>query len=562
MMDRNRESSLGRRARKVGEEKTNGQIPGVVFQPRTSEGMQRGIDRLVAAIRPTLGPIHRNVLIEQQSKIGRPELLDNGALIARRIIQLPDRDEDMGAMYLRQLLWAMYESVGDGTATAAVIFHTIYKEGLRYVITGGDAMRLRGCLDAAVPLMLGQLNGMAFMLEGKEQLSKLAETICYEPELARMLGEIFDIVGEFGQLDIRASQGRKMEREYIEGMYWSGGIFSRDMASQPGSTRAELEDCAILASDLEIKEPAMALHLLETAAGADIKSILLIAKGISEQAHAVLMMKSNRDKVRVVAAKVPGESSDDQREALEDLTILAGGRPLLQATGDTPYCVKARDFGFARRAWTDQYHFGIAGGKGNPRQLRQHIAALRAAFSSVDDPQHRKRVRERIGKLLGGSAVLRIGHPSPIAAQARKELAERTAEAMRGAMRGGVLPGGGISLLACRPMLLEKYRQAVDLDERAAYRILAHAVEAPMRALLENAGLEPAEALSRIEADGRGCGYDLVRHEIVDMAGAGIVDSATVVSEAVSRAVRGAALALTVDVLVHHSRPPVVYHTT
>ncbi len=546
----------------MGEEKINGRIPGVVFQPRTSEGMQRGIDRLVAAIRPTLGPIHRNVLIEQQSKVGCPELLDNGALIARRIIQLPDRDEDMGAMYLRQLLWAMHESVGDGTATAALIFHTIYKEGLRYVITGGDAMRLRGCLDAAVPLTLDQLKAMAFMLEGKEQLSRLAETICYEPELARMLGEIFDIVGEFGQLDIRPSQGRKMQREYIEGMYWNGGIFSRDMASQPGSTKAELEDCAVLASDLEIKEPAMALHLLETAAVAGIKSMLLIAKAISEQARAVLMMKCNRDKVRVVAAKTPGESGDDQREALEDLTILAGGRPLLQATGDTLHTLKVCDFGFARRAWTDQYHFGISGGKGNPRQLRQHIAALRAAFTGIDDPQRRRRIRERIGKLLGGSAVLHIGHPSPVTVQVRKELAERTAEAMRGAMRGGVLPGGGIALLACKPMLLEKCRQAENQDERAAYRILAHAVEAPIRALLENAGLEAAAVLSQIGAAGRGCGYDLVRHEVVDLAEAGIVDSATVVTEAVSRAVRGAALALTVDVLVHHSRPPVVYHTT
>ena len=546
----------------MAKEKSNRQIPGVVFQPRTYQRMQRGIDKLVAAIRPTLGPIHHNVLIEKESKVGTPELLDNGAVIARRIIQLPDRDEDMGAMYLRQLLWTLYENAGDGTATAALMFHTIYKEGLRYIVSGGNAMRLRENLEKTTPLLLNELAGMAFMLEGKDQLTRLAETICYEPELARMLGEIFDIIGEFGRLEIRADQGRTMEREYIEGMYWSGGFFSREMASKPGSGRAQLEDTAILASDLEIREPLAVLHILEIAAGANIKSLLLIAKTISEQALSILLMKPNQDKVRVVAVKAPGMSSDDHREGLEDVSILAGGHPFFQVTGEGLRGLKASDFGFARRAWADQQYFGIAGGKGDPRQLRQHITALRAAFVKSDDPQRRKRLQERIGKLLGGSAVLRIGHPSPITVQVRKELAERTAEAMRGAMRSGVLPGGGVALLACKPLLLAKYHQAEDPDERAAYRILARAVEAPIWALLENAGQEPVRIQAQIAAAGRGYGYDILQRKIVNMAEAGIVDSATVIGEALYRAIHGAALALTVDVLVHRSNPPAVYHTT
>jgi chaperonin GroEL len=206
----------------MGKEKAKRQTPGAVFQPRTYQGMQGGIDKLVAAIRPTLGPIYRNVVIEKESKVGKPEILDDAAVIARRIIQLPDRDEDMGAMYLRQLLWALHETAGDGTATAALIFHTIYKEGLKYVAAGGNAMRLRENLEKTTPLILNELEGMTFTLEGKERLAKLAEAICYEPELARMLGEIFDIVGEFGRLEIRSGQGRVMEREYLEGMYWSG----------------------------------------------------------------------------------------------------------------------------------------------------------------------------------------------------------------------------------------------------------------------------------------------------------------------------------------------------
>ena len=562
MINRNAHHSLVQRAPKVAERKRNRGTSGVVFQPRSSAGMQRGVDKIVAAIRPTLGPIHRNVLIEKQSKLGLPELLDDGAVIARRIIQLPDRDEDMGAMYLRQILWSMHESVGDGTATAALIFHTIYKEGLRFIAAGGDAMRLRGHLERGAGLILDQLQHMAFRLEGKEDLSRLAETICHEPQLACLLGEIFDIVGEFGQLDIRVGPGRRTEREYVEGMYWNGGLFSREMASSPGSTRAELEDCAILATDLEIKEPTALLHVLETANREGIKSLLLVASSVSEQALSVLLAKPNREKVRVAATKAPGEDSEGRREGLEDLSALAGGRSFLQAAGDTLQSLRACHFGFARRAWADQYHFGIAGGKGDPRRLRQHIADLRAGFAKSDVSQDRRRLRERIGRLLGGSAVLSIGHPSPISAAAQKDLAERTAEAMRGAMRGGVLSGGGIALLACKPLLLERSRGTDNEDESAAYRILASALETPARVLLENAGLEPAHILNDLALAGEGCGYDTARHRIVNMADAGIVDSAAVVAGAVSRAIRGAGLALTVDVLVHRSKPPLAYHTT
>ncbi len=546
----------------MAERKSHRESPGVVFQPRSSAAMCRGIDRLVAAIRPTLGPVHRNVLIEQQTKHGLPELLDNAAVITRRIIELPDRDEDMGAMYLRQLLWSMYESAGDGTATAALMFHAIYKEGLRFIATGGDAMRLRGQLERCASPILDRLRQMTFTLEGKAELSRLAETICHEPDLAQVLGEIFDIVGEFGQLDIRVGPGRRTEREYVEGMYWRGGLFSRDMASKPGAARAELEDCAILATDLEVSEPATMLHVLEVAAGAGIRSVLLVANSVSDRALAVLLLHPNREKVRVVAAKAPADESEERREGLEDLGILTGARLFLQATADTLNSVKAEDFGMARRAWADQTHFGIAGGKGDPRRVRQHLGVVRSAFASCDVPERRRHLQERIGRLLGGAAVLIIGHASPIAAQAQKELAEHTAEAMRGAMRGGVLPGGGTALLACQCLFPQRLAGEADEYESAARRIISHALAAPIRALLENAGLDPAMVLNELACAGEGCGYDTVRHRIVNMAQAGIVDSASVIAEAVSRAIRGAALALTVDVLIHRSKPPLAYHPT
>jgi len=537
--------------------KTAQQTPGVVFQPRTCQGMQRGIEKLVGAIRPTLGPLHGTVVIEKESKVGRPEMLDNGAVIARRIIQLADRDEDMGAMYLRQVLWNLHEKVGDGTATAAVIFQAIYAGGLRYRAAGGDTMRLRQYLEAAQAEIEAELDKQITHLEGKEALARLAQTICYDPPLAKMLGEIFDIIGEYGQLEIRPGRGRELEREYGEGMYWDGGVVSRAMFPAPVQRRVQMENAFILCTDLEVREAQDLAPVLEMAVRAGCENLLLVAATLSEQALALLL--TNRQKIKVVAVKAPALDVITRSEALEDLALLTGGRAFFQAAGDTLSSVSPADLGQSRRVWADMDNFGMVGGKGDPRRLRRHIAQLRAAIAGVDDPQTRKRLQIRIGKLLGGSAVLWVGANTPLDLEARKALAERSAEAMRGAIRSGVVPGGGAALLACRPILQSKKRAAEDVAERMAYHILLAAVEAPIRALLENAGFKPDDVLAR--TNGR-LGFDVLQRQVVDMTQAGLYDAASVVKAALFSAIRGAALALTVDVLVHQSKPPAVYHTT
>ena len=226
------------------------QKPGVVFQPKVYASVQGGINTLVNAIRPTLGPLPRFVVNDKTWGSERAELLDDGGLIARRIIQLTNRDEDMGAMYLRQVLWNMHETAGDGTATAAIMFQTIFNEGVRYITSGGNAMRLRLFLESAAQVILNELASMVTYLHGKEQYAGLAETICYDPPLAKMLGEIFDIISAYGRLDVRPGRSRELEREYIEGMYWEGGFFSREFISDPLSGKVEVENVALLIGDL------------------------------------------------------------------------------------------------------------------------------------------------------------------------------------------------------------------------------------------------------------------------------------------------------------------------
>jgi chaperonin GroEL len=518
--------------------------------------MQAGMDKLVDLIRPTLGPLPHVVAHEKIAGRNQlPELLDSGGTIARRIIQIANRDEDVGLMYLRHVLWKLQESEGDGTATAAVMFQAIYNQGRRYIVAGGNPMGLRQHFEAGLVQALEVLDGLTTQLHGKQKLGGLAQTICYDPDLARMLGEIFDVIGAYGRLEVRKGTGKDLVREYVEGMYWDSGLRSREMANAEHGLRANLENPAILISDLEIGEPEQLIPLLQAAVKNGVKQLLLVSSTLADKAMSLLLTKANREKVHVVAVKTPGLSIDVQRGALEDLAILTGGRALLKASGDTLEKVRLDDLGRSRRIWVDSQAFGIIGGRGEPRTLRQHIATLRENYRNAKEPDDRKRLLERLGKLIGGSATLYVGGLSPAAIEERVELAKRTADAMRGAMRDGVVPGGGVALLACRAALLPS-SHAEDPDQRAAYNIMLQALEAPFRTLVANAGLHPGKVLDEVERCGPGFGYDVLAGQVVEVTQAGLYDAAPVVKGAVHSAFASAALALTTEAIIHRKNPP------
>ena len=539
------------------------QTPKVVFQPEVYLGMQRGINQIVDAIRPTLGPCPRLVAVESTIRRDKtPELLDSGGLIARRVIQIEGRDEDVGAMYIRHMLWQLHEKLGDGTATAAVIFQSIFNRGVRYIAAGGNAMRLRIHLERAAQVVLDELDRMTVHIRGRENLARLAETLCYDPDLSRILGEIFDTLGEYGRLEIRPGRGRELEHEYVDGMYWDGGWLSRLMVTDQQRFRAQLEDASILISDLEIDAPEELIALLELCVSAEVRSLLLIANKITDRALSVLLSEPNRSKVLVLAVKTPGRTSDEQLAALEDLSALTGGSPILKVCGANLNSVSRKHLGWARRVWADQDYFGVTGGKGDPGRLRQHIVCLRELFAAAQDESRRNQLQERIGKLMGGCAVLWVGDTTPLAVIARQAMAERTARAMRGAMREGVVAGGGVACLACSQSLQSGLSQTSDFDQRLAYQILIEALKEPMRTLLYNAGYDSSEVLAQILQAGAGYGFDLSRGRVVDMLQAGICDSVAVTKAAVCGAIHAAALALTTDVLVHRRNPQEVLSGT
>jgi chaperonin GroEL len=355
-------------------------------------------------------------------------------------------------------------------------------------------------------------------------------------------------------------------------MYWKNGVYVREMLADHVKLRTEMENVAILISDLKIDDPNQLVPLIALAKAGEYGALLVIARELSASAISVLLANSKgaspEDGLQIVAVKTPGDTPAERGAALLDMVKLTGGHPFLGATGHQSLSgLTSADLGRARSAWATTLSFGIVGGKGDPRALRKHIADLRKAYAAAEGLEARQELQQRIGKLMGGSARLRVGGITESAILSRRALAERTADAMRGAMIEGVLPGGGVALLACRPALQERLDRSEDADERAAYHILLRAMEEPIRTLAANAGHDPSVAMARIaraEASPAGSqragsrfGLDVRSGQVVDMAEAGVYDPAAALKTAVQAAIRGAALALTTDVVIHHLRPPV-----
>ncbi len=582
----------------------------LVFQPDASLSLQRGINLIVDAIRPTLGPIPRTVAVSQALDHKPPELLDKGGLIARRISGLPNRDADMGAMLLRQMLWQLYEDCGDGTATAAVIFQSIYNDGLRYLAAGGNAIRLRQYLGDFLDIVLGSLAEMTSPIAGREQLAQLAQCICGDRELAEKLGEIFDFIGEHGQLDVRRGHTRAIERDYMKGMYWRRGAVSRAMlrgGKEPD--RIVMNDCAILLSDLDVDDPQELLPIIATLMRAGAKALLLVGDKFSETVINFLLNNKEPDKFRIVAIKTPGSSDDERRAHLSDMAVITGAIPLFKAAGDTlataverprPHpkslptkegetsslqktsldspslilgMLRHRDgegargwgksrrpsyFGQAKQVWVERTMFGLVSDRDDQSELTEHLADLLEMVEYAADKDAEAFLRGRIGKILGGVAILRIGDAVPTRMDNRIASAKETAKALRRAIRDGILPGGGIALLACRDALDRAPEHTADSDARAARRILLRALEAPIRTICQNAGFDSAKR-AELEGQPGGYGIDARSGAIVDMMETGIIDVASVTEAAVRSAVTSAALALTIDVLLHHAQPEETY---
>lgn len=529
------------------------QPPTIVFQPQTYYGLQQGINQIAEAIKPTLGPRPRHVAMERIARTQSPELLDKGALIARRITGLSHADAEMGAMLLRQMLWQQYEAVGDGTAAAAVLFQSLFNDGVKYITAGGNAMRLRSSLLAGLQCILTCLSQQKIVVQGRTQIKQVALTLSHDHEMAETLSEVFDVLGEYGRIEVRSGQGRGLAREYVHGIYWESGVYGQ---VDKTAKKTYFERCAIFVSDLEFDDPRTLLPII-TAATARAQALVIVASKLSERAIGLLAhINKTSQHFQVTAVKTP-TAQMARIHMLEELGRITRARTYLQVAQEDIHAVQPHDLGSAEQIWANEDYFCVVEDADGGHHRAEYLTELHHRYQNALEDDQRAILRERIGRLMGASATLLVGGLTRADIDARKEEIKGIVSCLRSCLEQGIIPGGGVAFLNCQAALKRKRQSAQDSDEHAAYKMLASALEMPMRQILTNAGVEVGAVLGQIRNKSNGSGYDVITGQIRSMKDAGIVDSAAVAASALERAVRTAALALTVDVLVHHRNPEV-----
>jgi chaperonin GroEL len=488
------------------------------------------------------------VAVERGVSTVAPEILDSGALIARRITSISQPDEDPGAMFIRGVLHRVYEEVGDGTATTAVLFASVLAEGRKAVAAGVPVQPLRSHLERLGNDVFRALMGQSRPVTNRDVLTRVASSACHDAELADLLGESMDVVGAYGQVDLRPSHLRESWQEFVRGSFWESGLLSTPDFRDPVAQRTEMNDAAILLTNLALEDQNDAIRILTAVRGADASGLIILARSVSTEVKALLHANSNRHTFPIVVVKAPAHM---EQEALTDLAVMTGGQMFLSGAGDTLDRVATGSFGHARTAWATSRQFGLINGQGSAQSIRTHVTALTNAYRRSSRQETRTNLGERLGRFQGVSATIWIGASTDTESKHRHQVAERGIRVLRHALHDGVLPGGGAAFLHCSDRLERQMDLSTDECERFALRIVLQALRAPATMILANAGHQSALALDSMRQSGSPYGFDVLKGAQSDMHEAGIVDSARVMATAARGAIRSAALALSIDVVIH-----------
>lgn len=526
--------------------------PSVEFQPSVYQNLLHGLDLIANAVRPTIGPLPRYVGYEHISRNKTPELLSDAGTLARRIIQLGDEPADVGAMLMRQAIWQVSEKVGDGSATTAVMAQAMVHHAHRMVAAGANAMRVRDGIRLAIVPVIRQLQATAKPVSSQKELTNVARSYCHDGELAQMLGEIYSIIGASGYVEVQASSGRTLEREYVEGAFWRDTGWISSAFGGMTMRRAELQDAALMLIDGRINDIEGLAKAVGNTLGAGHTSIGIICNGMSDAVISVLATNHEKGTFKCLPIKAPA-SSVERKHMFDDISVMTGGT-VLAMDADADMSLFSTDMlGNARRLWADTLQFGFVAGKGSPKALRAHIAMLRKSITRSSDRDEADSLRKRAGRLTGGTALLSVGAYTEAEQKLRKDIATRSVSFMNTVSEAGMVSGGGAALLACQDAV--RALKTDDDDIRAGINAVVRALEEPMRALAANAGIPESATIARALREGNRFGLDVLTREIVDMEKAGIIDSANVLVQAVMTAASVASMVLTTDVVIRHRTP-------
>ncbi len=520
----------------------------LLFDENARRALERGVNKVADAVKVTLGPKGRNVVLDK--KWGSPTITKDGVSVAKEI-ELEDPYENMGAQLCKEVASKTNDVAGDGTTTATVLAQAIVNEGLRYVAAGGNPIAVKRGIDQAVETVIAEIKKHAQTVKDKEQIEFVATIAGNDNEIGKQVAEAMDKVGKDGVITVEESKGRETTLEIVEGMQFDRGYISPYFVTDPERMEAVIENPIILIHEKKISSAQDMLPFLEKAAQTR-KPILIIAEDIEGDALATLVLNKIKGILQVCAVKAPG-FGDRRKAMLEDIAILTKGRFITEDLGTKLENVTIDMLGTAKKVVITKEDTTIIEGAGSKEDVMGRINTIKAQIEKTDSNYDREKLQERLAKLSGGVAVIKVGASTETELKEKKHRYEDALSATRAAVEEGIVPGGGVTLLAAS-QALESVKATG--DELTGVQIVKRALEEPLRTIAANAGLEGSVIVEKVKAATAGTGLNAATGEMVDMVKAGIVDPAKVTRSTVQNAASIAGLVLTTEALVVEKPEP------
>src|SRR5919112_4252443 len=519
----------------------------ILFNEEARRALKRGVDTVADAVKTTLGPRGRNVAIDK--KYGAPTVTHDGVSIAKEV-ELKDPFENMGVQLLKEAATKTNDVAGDGTTTATVLAQAIVNEGLKVVAAGANPMLLKRGLDKGAEALVAELKSLGKPVRDRADIAHVATISAADSEIGELIAEVMEKVGKDGVITVEESKGIAFEKEYTEGMQIDRGYISAYFVTNSERMESELEEPYILITDKKISAINEILPVLEKVLQVT-KNLVIIAEDVDGEALATLVVNKLRGTINVLGVKAPG-FGDRRKAMLEDIAILTGGVVISEEVGRKLDSATLEDLGRARRVSSDKDNTTIVEGKGDDAAIKGRIAEIRAQIETTTSDFDREKLQERLAKLAGGVAVIKVGAATETEQKEKQHRVEDALSATRAAVEEGIVPGGGVALINAVKALDNVEAEG---DIKTGVNILRRALEEPLRIIAQNAGRDGGIAIELVrqaqkEQKNANVGYDVLTDSYVDMVGAGIVDPAKVTRSAVENAASIAGMILTTEALI------------
>ena len=521
----------------------------LVFSEDARRKLKRGIDTVATAVSTTLGPKGRNVALDK--KFGAPTITHDGVSVAKEI-ELDDPYENMGAQLFKEAAIKTNDIAGDGTTTATVLAQHMVHEGLKNVAAGANPMLLKQGIELGTQALATKIRNMAISIDSPEEIASVASISAQDPEIGKLIATVMDRVGNEGVITVEESKALEFETEYVEGMQFDRGYISAYFVTDPDTMEAVIEDAYILIHDKKISSAQDILPVLEKLVQIGRKNLVIIAEDVDGEALATLVLNKLRGMINALAIKAPG-FGDRRKAMLQDIAVLTGGQVITEEMGRKLDSVQIGDLGRAGKVVSSKDDTTIVDGKGDEKEIAGRVEQIKVEIDRSTSDYDKEKLQERLAKLSGGVAIIRVGAATEVELKEKKHRVEDALSATRAAVEEGIVPGGGVALINALPALDEV--QAPIGDIATGVNILRVALEAPMRKIAENAGMNGDVIIQNVrrlqeEKGDPQLGYNVMTGEYLNMVKAGIIDPAKVTRGALENAASIAAMILTTEALV------------